>query len=171
MTSPSTQAAQSPSAAHTILPLRLGDPRVAPLLSGLLEEYTARYGDRYGGATNELARFPAEDFAPPHGAFLMVREAGTSVAGGAFRRFDARTAELKRIWTHPEHRRRGLARVVLGALEAEAAKRGYSRLYLTTGPRQPEAVALYLAAGYTPLFDLDADPEELGHLAFEKHLG
>jgi polar amino acid transport system permease protein len=55
-------------------------------------------------------------------------------------------------------------------LEILAAARGYRRIHLTTGPRQPEARALYLAAGYTPLFDLDADPETIGHLAFEKQL-
>jgi hypothetical protein len=42
---------------------------------------------------------------------------------------------------------------VLAELEAHAAARGYSRMYLTTGARQPEAKALYLAAGWTPLFD------------------
>ena len=30
------------------------------------------------------------------------------VTGGAFRRFDDETAELKRIWTDSGHRRRGL---------------------------------------------------------------
>ena len=37
--------------------------------------------------------------------------------------------------------------------------------------RQPEAKNLYLATGYTPLFDLDADPEEIKHLAFTRNLG
>jgi hypothetical protein len=55
-------------------------------------------------------------------------------------------------------------------LEREAADRGYSRIHLTTGPRQPEAKGLYLAAGYRPLFDLSADPESIGPLPFEKHL-
>ena len=45
---------------------------------------------------------------------------------------------------------------------------GYPRLYLTTGPRQPEAVGLYLRAGYTPLFDPAA--EATGPLPFEKWL-
>ncbi|QDW62166.1 GNAT family N-acetyltransferase [Oerskovia sp. KBS0722] len=80
------------------------------------------------------------------------------------------TAELKRIWTHSAHRRRGLARQVLGELEHRAAERGYPRVYLTTGPRQPEAAGLYLSAGYTPLFDVTRDPEEIGPLAFEKWL-
>lgn len=143
---------------------------MAPLLAGLLTEYTERYGDRFGGASSELARFPAEEFAAPHGTLLIIQEDGESIAGGAFRRYDASTAELKRIWTHPAHRRRGLARTVLEALETEALRRGYERIYLTTGPRQPEAKALYLAAGYTPLFDLAANPEDVGHLAFEKPL-
>ena len=80
------------------------------------------------------------------------------------------TAELKRIWTHSAHRRRGLARQVLVELEDRAAERGYARIYLTTGPRQPEAAGLYLSAGYTPLFDVTRDPEEIGPLAFEKWL-
>jgi predicted GNAT superfamily acetyltransferase len=57
------------------------------------------------------------------------------------------------MWTAAAHRRRGLARRVLAELEDRAAARGYTRMYLTTGPRQPEAKALYLAAGWTPLFD------------------
>ncbi|MFB9072269.1 GNAT family N-acetyltransferase [Citricoccus parietis] len=117
-----------------------------------------------------MRRYPAEEFAAPHGALLIVQEHGQSVASGAYRRYDRHTAELKRIWTHHEHRRRGLARFVLARLEAEAVRNGYRSLYLTTGPRQPEAKHLYLATGYQPGFDLDADPESITHLAFTKHL-
>ena len=77
---------------------------------------------------------------------------------------------MKRIWTHSAHRRRGLARRVLAELERAAGAHGYRRIYLTTGPRQPEARGLYLATGYTPLFDTGADPETIGPLPFEKHL-
>lgn len=79
---------------------------------------------------------------------------------------DLQTAELKRIWTHSAYRRQGLARRVLEVLEDEAARLGYQRVYLTTGPRQPEARGLYLAAGYTPLFDVTLPPA--GPLPFEK---
>ncbi|HTY29641.1 MAG TPA: GNAT family N-acetyltransferase, partial [Mycobacterium sp.] len=80
------------------------------------------------------------------------------VTGGAFRRFDADTAELKRIWTASNHRRRGYGRALLDELEAEIARRGYRRVYLTTGDRQPEAEALYTSAGYTRLdAPLEAD--------------
>ncbi|MEU2230759.1 GNAT family N-acetyltransferase [Streptomyces vietnamensis] len=141
------------------------DPLARPLLDELAYEYTTRYG-----SAHDLSRYPAAEFAPPHGAFLLLLEEGRPVAGGAYRRYDESTAELKRIWTHSAHRRRGLARRVLTVLEREAAARGYSRIYLTTGPRQPEAKGLYLASGYRPLFDVSADPESIGPLPFEKFL-
>ncbi|GAA2668580.1 GNAT family N-acetyltransferase [Streptomyces lunalinharesii] len=150
----------------TIRQTTVTDPLARPLLDELTHEYTTRYGRPV-----DLDReYPAAEFAPPRGAFLLLLQDGAPVAGGAYRRYAPDTAELKRIWTHHAHRRRGLARRVLAALEEHAAGRGYTRLYLTTGPRQPEAKHLYLAAGYRPLFDLTADPETIGPLPFEKHL-
>ncbi|MFD0044708.1 GNAT family N-acetyltransferase [Pseudarthrobacter scleromae] len=159
-------------AALEVLNLPMDDLRVRPLLDELAVEYDTRYGDLFGrkAAAEELKRYPAAEFAAPGGALLMILEDGESIAGGAFRRYDASTAEFKRIWTHSGHRRRGLGRLVLAELEALAARRGYTRIYLTTGPRQPEARNLYLKAGYRPQFDLDADPETLKFLAFTKEL-
>ncbi len=73
--------------------------------------------------------------APPDGGLLLLLDGGEPVSGGAFRRYDDGTAELKRIWTAAAHRRRGHARRVLGALEDAVAAAGYRRIYLTTGPR------------------------------------
>ncbi|GAA4555076.1 GNAT family N-acetyltransferase [Planotetraspora kaengkrachanensis] len=142
-----------------------GDAALRPLLDDLAIEYHRRYGPN-----NELARFPDSDFSPPDGGFLVLVENGETTAGGAFRRHDESTAELKRIWTHPSHRRRGLARLVVRELEREAAARGYQRVVLSTGPRQPEAIALYLAGGYRPLFDVTAAPETVGEHVFDKTL-
>ncbi|GAA4845715.1 GNAT family N-acetyltransferase [Luteimicrobium xylanilyticum] len=169
--------------------------RYADLLGvdGLDAEALARY----------LAEFRAEgleEFLPPDGDLVLLLAGGAPVAGGAFRRRTepelgeparrtpgageqshaadgtplVATAELKRIWTHAAHRRRGLARRVLAELERRAAERGYVRAYLTTGPRQPEAVGLYVAAGYTPLYDpvavVAAPPDALTPRPFEKWL-
>ncbi|AHH18707.1 acetyltransferase (GNAT) family protein [Nocardia nova SH22a] len=136
---------------RSVFHVRQSDPMVAPLLAELAIEYSGRYGGSAGEVHADLVNHPAADFAAPHGDLLVVVEDGEPVAGGAFRRYDEQTAELKRIWTAREHRRRGLATFVLAELEAEALRRGYRRIFLTTGPRQPEAVALYRAAGYTPL--------------------
>ncbi|MFF1546092.1 GNAT family N-acetyltransferase [Streptomyces sp. NPDC058291] len=158
----------SMSTGPAVVEVPVSDPRVRPLLRELGEEYSARYGR---DAHAELARYPDEEFTASHGGvLLLLLEDGEPVAGGAFRRYDGDTAELKRIWTHSAHRRRGLARRVVAELERTAGERGYRRVCLTTGPRQPEARALYLTTGYTPLFDTEADPETIGPLPFEKNL-
>ncbi|MDM7885547.1 GNAT family N-acetyltransferase [Curtobacterium sp. RHCKG23] len=147
-------------------------PDAAPLLADLEREYDARYGEDLGEpASVELARWPAEDFVAPRGAFVLLHEDDRLVAGGAFKPYDDDTVELKRIWTAPEHRGRGLAALVVAELEAEARRRGFRRVYLTTGPRQPEAVRLYRRAGYTPLYDTARPAEEVGIHPFEKLLG
>ncbi|KIZ17793.1 GNAT family N-acetyltransferase [Streptomyces natalensis] len=156
-----------PKSGPTVLHTTVTDPLARPLLDELTHEYSTRYQRPV-----DLSReYPADAFTPSQGgAFVLLLEDGGPVAGGAYRRHDAVTAELKRIWTHSAHRRRGLARRVLTILEREAAARGYTRICLTTGPRQPEARCLYLAAGYRPLFDPTAAPESVGPLAFDKHL-
>jgi hypothetical protein len=59
---------------------------------------------------------------------------------------------------------------VLEELEAQVVRQGYTKVYLTTGFRQPEAAGLYLTSGYTALFDTTVDPEVHGKLPFEKDL-
>jgi len=145
-----------------------GDPALAPLLSDLVIEYGTRYGQP--SPNTQLTEVPATDFLPPEGLFVVLVEGGVTVAGGAIRRYDEKTAEVKRVWTSHQHRRRGLARRVMAELEAAAAELGYLRVHLTTGPRQAEARDLYLASGYVPRFDQSADPETIGPLAFAKEL-
>jgi SsuE family FMN reductase len=145
------------------------DPEAAPLLADLVVEYSTRYGLR--NENTLLTEVPPSDFhAERGGAFVLLRHGGETVAGGAIRRYDDQTAEVKRMWTSHLYRRQGLGRRVLAELEAAAIDLGYRRLYLTTGPRQPEAAALYLAVGFEPQFDVEADPESIGPLPFAKDL-
>ncbi|MFF2321486.1 GNAT family N-acetyltransferase [Agrobacterium sp. NPDC058088] len=148
-------------------------PSTQPLIEGLIAEYDGRYGtrDRPGGARGEIYRYPEGLYFPPLGDLLLVQRDGKTIAGGAFMSHDDETAEIKRIWTDPSLRRQGLARTIMSALEESAAALGYTRTYLSTGFRQPEAVALYLTLGYRPLFDTDADPQLYRSLPFEKYIG
>jgi GNAT superfamily N-acetyltransferase len=149
------------------------DPRAAPLLADLIREYDSRYGPVFNpeGAKAELYRYPPAAFKPPQGNFLLLLRGGETIAGGAFMRFDDSTAEVKRVWTRSDFRRQGLAQRIMQALEDQAAAQGYTRIYLTTGFRQPEAVALYLGLGYRPLFLPELDPALYRLLPFEKHIG
>jgi GNAT superfamily N-acetyltransferase len=145
-------------------------PLAGPLLAELAIEYTARYGGDAEQKHSELHAYPAEEFEPPAGALVVATLNGVPVAGGAFRRYDTETAELKRIWTASGHRRRGYGKLVVAELERIVLQRVYTRIYLTTGWHQPEAVGLYLAAGYTPLYDQSLPAEEIGRHPFEKLL-
>jgi GNAT superfamily N-acetyltransferase len=127
------------------------DPLAEPLLAELALEYATRYGATVDAVSKWLRTYPAEEFAAPGGALLIGLRDDQPVTGGAFRRFDDDTAELKRIWTDSRHRRRGYARALLAELESDIATRGYTRIYLTTGDKQPEAEELYLSLGYQRL--------------------
>jgi GNAT superfamily N-acetyltransferase len=151
------------------------DPVLRPLIDDLARDYDARYAPTNGVPSSaELTRYPPEVFsAAQGGAFVAVLHDDVLVAGGALKRGvageDGRPlAELKRMWTHPGHRRQGLAGRVLGLLEARAAELGYPGLELTTGGSQPEAVALYLRHGWTPDFDPAAEQDADAYLRFTK---
>lgn len=150
------------------------DPLAEPLLAELAVEYADRYDGRAEAILAWLRRYPASEFSPPHGAMLIGLLGDTPVTGGAFRRFGvvegAETAELKRIWTDSAFRRRGFGRALLAELEREIAARGYRRIYLTTGDRQPEAEALYLATGYQRLAEPLPAEDEVYPVAFAKLL-
>ncbi|MDQ7905131.1 GNAT family N-acetyltransferase [Phytohabitans sp. ZYX-F-186] len=56
--------------------------------------------------------------------------------------------EVKRVVVDPGHRRQGLARALISAIEGLAAERGIEELVLQTGIRQPEAIGLYESLGW-----------------------
>ncbi|MCW2653586.1 MAG: hypothetical protein JWR32_4562 [Mycobacterium sp.] len=146
------------------------DPLASPLMEELAVECSTRYGGSAGQKCSELRAYPAEEFEPPGGALIVAVSKGVPFAGGAFCQYDSITAELKRIWTAAARRQRGYGKLVVAELEQIPLQRGYTRVYLTTGRREPEAVALYLAMGYTPLYDLSLPARDIGPHSFEKRL-
>ena len=84
----------------------------------------------------------------------LIRHAVVACAGdepvgcGAFKEFEPGAVEIKRMYVRPAQRQQGVARAVLGELEAWAAELGYATCVLETGQRQPEAIALYQRSGY-----------------------
>ncbi|MGY1666831.1 GNAT family N-acetyltransferase [Geodermatophilus sp. SYSU D00696] len=110
-----------------------------------------------------------EPGTPPSAAdvsvVLVARDAdGTAVGCGALRALGADVAEVKRMYVVPSARGRGVSKLVLAALEAAARSRGWTTLRLETGPRQPEAIALYEGAGYRaiPAFGAYLDHPDAG---------
>ena len=127
------------------------EPYDGPDAEKLIALVQQEYVDRYGGIDETLLD-PAE-FAPPRGSFLVVRVDGEAVACGGWRRLDdfPGVGEIKRMYVVPAYRRTGLARRLLVALEESLLDAGYDHVWLETGERQPEALALYRSAGYQPI--------------------
>jgi GNAT superfamily N-acetyltransferase len=98
------------------------------------------------------------DFAPPDGVCLVGRLGEEPVCVGAVKRLGPDLAEIKRMYVAPAGRSQGVARALLGALEDAARERGYARVRLDTGPRQPHARTLYLSAGYREIPDYNGNP-------------
>jgi GNAT superfamily N-acetyltransferase len=132
------------------------DQSVQPLLAALAGEYHTRYG-----VNDELGSTEDKEFDPPGGGFVIFVDGEITTAGGGFRAHAPGTCEVKRMWTNPEYRRLGLATRVLDALEAAATLAGYRRLVLETGPRQPEATALYERRGYVRIPTYGRYPQAL----------
>jgi putative acetyltransferase len=83
----------------------------------------------------------------PHVRFFLARLDGAAVACGGVAFFDG-YAEVKRMYTRPAVRGRGVAKAVLRRLEEEARGAGKIMLRLETGQHQAEAVGLYRRAGF-----------------------
>ncbi len=128
--------------------------RIVPVafaqVADLVAELDADLSVRYGGE-GEPVHAPPDLFDGPGGRMLLATLAAVPVGCAGLRRIDERTAELKRMYVRSHARGRGIARALLAAAEREAERLGYAQIWLETGTMQPEAVALYLTAGYEPV--------------------
>lgn len=113
--------------------------------------------ERYG--EGDVTPVDAAHFAPPHGLYLIAYDPdGTPVASGGWRSQEGGEegyadgdAEVKRMFVVRTARGRGLARLMLAALEDSARAAGRRRIVMETGTKQPEAIALYTSSGYEPI--------------------
>ena len=122
-----------------------GSPVARPLTDALEAELLPRY-PAFGGGEPEPAVF-----VRPDGVFLVARLNGDAVACGGVCRFDAETAEVRRMYVAPRARGRGIGRELLRRLLDAAHGLGYARVRLETGNEQAEALGLYRSAGFKPI--------------------
>lgn len=100
----------------------------------------------------------------PNVLFAVARsDSGEALGCGAIV-LEPGHGELKRMYTQPAHRGRGIAGALLRLLEEEARRRGCTRFMLETGYLQPEALAMYERFGYRrrgPFGDYAEDPNSV----------
>ena len=114
-----------------------------------------------------------EDFVEENAGFIyfMVLKSGIiNIACGGVNHINETTAEIKRMYVKEEFRGKGISKLVLNALEEFIKNKGYKRIILETGGKQPEAISLYRKFGYSeiPCYARHSlDPESL---CFAKNL-
>jgi len=120
-------------------------PDASRLTQALHREQLATYG-----FADDPADTPTGEFDPPHGTFLVASAAGgPAIACCGWRSAGPGTAELKRLYVDPSARGRGLARLLVEALEQHASRSGKTRVILETGARSHAALALFISCGFT----------------------
>lgn len=92
------------------------------------------------------------------------------VCCGAFKTISPKVAEVKRMYTRPEARGKGLAKQVLVTLEAWAASLGFEQFILETGINQQAALKLYANCGYKKIPNYGPYVGVLGSHCFGKKL-
>lgn len=133
------------------------EPYDGEAMTALAVALNLEINERYDDGTpndeddaNYRAEVTPELVARPVGTCVVAWIEGKAVGCGAIKAMKGRpgTGEVKRMYTAPSARRRGVGRVVLRRLEEIAAELGYQRLQLETGTAQPEAIRLYEADGW-----------------------
>jgi len=80
---------------------------------------------------------------------IVAYQNDKAVSCGALKEFSPKVMEIKRMFTVPEYRGKGIASRVLAQLEAWAKEMQFEKCILETGKAQPEAIALYSKNGYS----------------------
>ena len=117
-------------------------PAAVALVRALDHDLWQRYPE-------EQALYAAFNKLPPTTRFVVAYQDGEAVGCGAFRPMEeGGMVELKRMFVREDQRGAGIGRAIVETLEAWAAEEGHRIMRLETGPRQPEAIALYEKLGY-----------------------
>ena len=101
------------------------------------------------------------------GVYVVAYHDGLPVACGALWPLDETTAEVRRMYVHRDHRRKGFGRDVLVHLMREAVRFGYKTLRLETGFRQLPAMALYEQYGFRRIPPFDAYASDPTSVCYE----
>ncbi|MDB5200173.1 MAG: family N-acetyltransferase [Chitinophagaceae bacterium] len=89
---------------------------------------------------------------------------------GAIKEYATHTMEIKRMYTSPRSRGKGIATKVLTELEIWTTELSFKKCVLETGKRQPEAIGLYKKNGYKLIPNYGQYAEMENSVCFEKEM-
>lgn len=101
---------------------------------------------------------------------VIAYEDGNPAGCGALKEFSSDTMEVKRMYTRPGNRGKGIATAILNELEKWAGEMGYKKCVLETGKRQPDAIRLYEKNDYQHIENYGPYVGKENSVCFEKTL-
>lgn len=101
---------------------------------------------------------------------VLAYENDNAVGCGAFKTFDDSSVEIKRMYTVPECRGKGIASEIINNLELWASELSYEYCILETGKRQVEAVKFYQKKNYKNIANYGQYVGMANSLCFKKRL-
>ena len=96
---------------------------------------------------------------------------GQAAGCGAIKEVAPGVMEVKRMYTSPGHRGKGIASKVLAELEVWAADLSNEKCILETGKKQSEAIRLYEKNGYQQIPNYGQYAGVENSVCFEKQIG
>lgn len=105
----------------------------------------------------ELASLPGK-YAAPDGGVLLAWRDGQVIGCAGFRKVDANTCELKRVYVRPNGRGERIGRHLVERILAETKQAGYARICLDVLPEFVAAQQLYESLGFTPADSVTLNP-------------
>lgn len=101
---------------------------------------------------------------------VIAYENEQAVGCGAIKEYEEGVMEVKRMFVPLEKRGKGIASLVLTALEDWAKELGYKKCILETGEKQPEAIRLYHKNNYQVIKNYGQYAAVESSVCFEKEL-
>jgi len=101
---------------------------------------------------------------------IVAYENDKPISCGAIREYSLTIMEVKRMYTKPEGRGKGIATKVLNELEKWTTELAYQKCILETGKRQPDAIWLYQKNGYKMIPNYGKYVEMENSVCFEKEI-
>jgi putative acetyltransferase len=101
---------------------------------------------------------------------IVAYENDKPISCGAIREYSPTITEVKRMYTVPENRSKGIATRVLNELEKWASELSYQKCILETGLRQPDAIRLYEKNGYKRISNYGKYEGIKNSVCFEKEI-
>ncbi len=96
----------------------------------------------------ELKTFPHPFYVHPHGSFIIALNNGKLIGCAGIRKFDTRSAEMKRMYVHPQFRGSGTGKLLSNYIIAWARKFNYEKILLDTNAEMPAAISVYQKVGF-----------------------